>query len=255
MDTFRKTASAAAIATEVASLRWLEVAGGAPVARVVADGRTWLETAYLPSVAPTATAARTFGGLLAHTHAAGASHWGQVPPGLDPADSRLAELVQPAAAGSSSWGEWFAANRVAPYVKLARDRGALGHEESRAVDRAIAALARGKWDAPLPGLCTAPAARIHGDLWGGNVLWTAHGATLIDPAAHGGHAETDLAELAVFHTPYLDQILAGYHAASPLADGWRERIPVHQLHMLAVHVALFGTAYSGELVRLARLAS
>ena len=40
-------------------------------------------------------------------------------------------------------------------------------------------------------------ARIHGDLWSGNVMWTADSgqseAVLIDPAAHGGHREEDLA--------------------------------------------------------------
>src|SRR6478752_4834379 len=47
-----------------------------------------------------------------------------------------------------------------------------------------------------------PASRLHGDLWSGNVLWTAREAVLIDPAAHGGHRETDLAMLALFGAPH-----------------------------------------------------
>ena len=85
-----------------------------------------------------------------------------------------------------------------------------------------------------------PPARLHGDLWSGNVLWAPDGAWLIDPAAHGGHRETDLAMLALFGCPHLDAVLAAYDEAAPLADGWRARVPTHQLFPLLVHVVLFG---------------
>lgn len=52
------------------------------------------------------------------------------------------------------------------------------------------------------------AARLHGDLWSGNVMWTQTGAVLIDPAAHGGHRETDLAMLALFGCTNLAEV---YH--------------------------------------------
>ena len=29
----------------------------------------------------------------------------------------------------------------------------------------------------------------------------------------------------------------------PLAEGWRRRVPLHQLHLLLVHTALFGASY------------
>ena len=45
------------------------------------------------------------------------------------------------------------------------------------------------------------------------------GGVLIDPAAHGGHRETDLAMLALFGAPHLEEILAGYQEAHPLRDG------------------------------------
>ena len=44
---------------------------------------------------------------------------------------------------------------------------------------------------------------------------------------------------------------AAYQEAWPLADGWRERVPLHQLHLLLVHTALFGAAYR-EAVRRCR---
>jgi fructosamine-3-kinase len=94
-----------------------------------------------------------------------------------------------------------------------------------------------------------PPVRIHGDLWSGNVLWSGGTGVLIDPAAHGGHRETDLAMLALFGAPYLDRILGAYHEESPLAEGWRERVPLHQLHPLLVHVVLFGGSYRDGLMR------
>jgi len=70
---------------------------------------------------------------------------------------------------------------------------------------------------------------------------------LIDPAAHGGHRETDLAMLALFGAPHLDDIVAGYDDARPLRAGWRDRIPLHQLHPLAVHAAGYGPSYGRAL--------
>ena len=77
-------------------------------------------------------------------------------------------------------------------------------------------------------------------------------AVLIDPAAHGGHRETDLAMLALFGTPYLEEILRGYQERHRLRDGWRERVPLHQLHPLATHAAGHGPAYAVALVDAAR---
>ncbi len=265
MTAFRKSGSPAAIESEAASLRWLAAAtrdGGAPVVPLLATSPGHLETRRLHVTAATPAAAEVFGRRLASTHAAGAAWWGQGPPGL--ADSRLAELAHPiittAAAAPGSWGEFFADLRIRPYLRLARDRGALSATEVRVVDAVLERLASGTFDAPQPGRCGA-VARLHGDLWGGNVLWAddhpeAAGevaGVLIDPAAHGGHAETDLAELALFGSPHLDRTLAAYGEVSPLAEGWRERVPLHQLHMLTVHAALFGGGYGRRTVAVARL--
>ena len=96
------------------------------------------------------------------------------------------------------------------------------------------------------------AARTHGDLWNGNVMWTPGGAVLIDPAAQGGHAEEDLAALAVFGCPYYERILAAYNEASPLEDGWRERTALHQAHIIMIHCAVFGHSYVSDAVAIAR---
>ena len=77
-------------------------------------------------------------------------------------------------------------------------------------------------------------------------MWTADGVALIDPAAHGGHRETDLAMLALFGCPFLEMIFEGYQSHHRLRDGWRERIGLHQLYPLLAHVALFGGGYAKQ---------
>ncbi len=104
----------------------------------------------------------------------------------------------------------------------------------------------------LAGPAEQPA-RLHGDLWSGNVLWGGDGHVwLIDPAAHGGHRETDLAMLHLFGCAHLDRIVAAYDEAAPLAEGWRARIPLHQLFPLLVHTVLFGGGYGAQAVASAR---
>ena len=75
---------------------------------------------------------------------------------------------------------------------------------------------------------------------------------LIDPLAQGAHGETDLAALGVFGQRHLERIVAGYDEASPLADGWRERVGLHQLHLLIIHAFLFGGSYGAETASVAR---
>lgn len=259
---FRKSASPAGIATELTSLRWLAEAGssgGADVVELVDRGADWLETTMLRAAAPSREDARAFGRALAMTHASGAPFFGAAPPGLDTDGAVLAELPSPSLAEPryTSWGAFFAEMRLLPYLDMARTKGSMDPSQSRRLARFIASVAGGDFDADqpravrdahVPGQQGGPAvARLHGDLWGGNVVWALDAGrvtgTLIDPSAHGGHAETDLAELAVFGSPHLPDTLDGYQEVSPLAQGWQGRVPVHQLHMLLVHVALFGGSY------------
>ena len=261
MDYFRKTASRLGIATEAASLRWLaaaEAEGGAPVARLGEVGETWLTTVRLRPGRATPEAAAAFGRALAATHRAGADWFGAPPPGLV-GDGDLAGVPLPMRqAPPSCWGEFYATDRILPYVRIGFDRGALDSRDVGVLERLCNRLTDGEWDSPQPHGCPS-AARVHGDLWGGNVLWAigqdvpGHETedtvgVLIDPAAHGGHAETDLAALAVFGSPSLPRTIAAYNEVAPLADGWESRVTLHQIHMLAVHVALFGGSYGPQTV-------
>lgn len=256
METFRKTGDRRSIATEAASLRWLAAAEGAAVVPLVEVGETWLTTQLLHVSSPTRADAAEFGRRLAVTHAAGAGWWGAPPPGLDAADLYFAGFPAPAV-GEPTWGsfgEFYAEARLRPYIGWAT---CLDRDEAALLQRAADVVATGRYDSPQPGLCPE-VARTHGDLWGGNVVWaepaTGPGVvgTLIDPCAHGGHAETDLAALGLFGSPHLAETVAAYDEVSPLADGWQERVDVHQFHMLLLHVAKFGGGYVSQALRVAR---
>ena len=214
---------------EALGLRWLGEAGAVPVPEVLGWDEAALGISWLPQEAPGQRAAEDFGRDLARMHAAGAEAFGAPWPGS------IAGLPLPGRR-ADSWPRWYAAERLLPYARIARDRGSLTAADVRLVEAAAAAVTG------IAGPAEAPS-RIHGDCWSGNVLWSGGRGWLIDPAAHGGHRETDLAMLALFGAPYLDRIIACYQEIRPLAAGWRERLPLHQLHPLLVHVCLFGGSY------------
>jgi len=206
---------------------------------------TAIELGRLYSVAPTPEAAEEFGRRLAATHRSGATRHG-CPPGMWPGDGYIGPLPLPHDHGDGAgqpWGRFFARLRIGPYAAAARNRGTLSAADMLAVERVCERLEDGEED--LTGPAAEPS-RLHGDLWSGNVLWTEGGVTLIDPAAHGGHRESDLAMLALFGLPLLDRVLGSYAEAWPLADGWRERVPLHQLFPLLVHAVLFGGGYGAQ---------
>ncbi|GGJ87713.1 fructosamine kinase [Pilimelia anulata] len=220
-------------AAEAAGLRWLGEAGAVPVPGVLTALPELLALDWVEPGAPTAAGAEELGRGLAALHAAGAPAFGAAWPGW------IGGLPLDNTAGAGPWGPWFARRRLDPYLRRAADAGALSPADVAAVERVRDRIGAYGGD--------EPPARLHGDLWPGNVLWAADGrAWLVDPAAHGGHRETDLATLALFGgLPHLDRLLAAYAEAAPLADGWRDRVPLHQLHLLLVHAALFGAGYAG----------
>ena len=188
-------------------------------------------------------AAEAFGAALARTHAAGRLRSAHRP--TDGPDRSSSAAVRLPGAEEPTWGAFYARDRVLPYLEIAEEVGNTTAAGGRLVRRAADVIAAGAFDDD------EPPARIHGDLWNGNVLWSADGVVLIDPAAHGGHRETDLAMLALFGCPFLDDVLAAYDRAAPLRRGWRERVPLHQLHPLAVHAAGHGRGYGVALAEAA----
>jgi fructosamine-3-kinase len=233
-----------ALAAEAAGLRWLGEAGAVPVPEVLFSDNGLLVLTWIPRAGADRAAAERFGGDLARLHAFGADRFGAPWRGVI---ASLPLANEPADTGPQSWPEFYAQRRVLPYARLARDAGTLSAADVALVEQVAGRL--GELAGPAE-----PPSRIHGDCWSGNLLWSGGRGWLIDPAAHGGHRETDLAMLALFGAPYLDTILAAYDEAAPLADGWRRRVPLHQLHPLLVHVCLFGAGYREPALAAARAA-
>jgi fructosamine-3-kinase len=193
---------------------------------------------WLPAGAPSVAAAARLGRELAAVHASGADRFGAPWPGFA---GRLRLSNEPAA----DWAEFFAATRLLPLVRQAADGGALDSSQAGLLDRLAHRLA----DLAGP---PEPPARLHGDLWSGNLLWTDQRAWLVDPAAYGGHRETDLAMLDLFGTPHLERIVAAYAEVTPLANGWRDRVRLHQLYPLLAHAVMFGGGYGARAAAVAR---
>lgn len=241
----RRSAPEGFFAVEAAGLEWLAAAGGARVARVLGVGADWLTVERIPNGRPTPAAAEAFGAALARTHAAGAAAFGQGPDGWQ-GDGFIGDAplsLRPAGA----WGSFYAEQRVEPYAEAAHRAGDLSDRELAVIRRLCDRLHAGRFDDG------SEPARIHGDLWSGNLVWSPQGVVLIDPAAHGGHRLTDLAMLALFGAPQLSAIIAGYESAYPgLPDGWRELVALHQVHPLLVHAVLFGGNYGAQAAAAAR---
>ncbi len=223
---------------EAHGLRWLAEAGGVPFPEVLGVGPTALVVSWLRAGTPDRAAARRFGRDLAELHRAGVPGFGAAWPGY------IASLPLPSDdLPGQGWPRWYAERRLAPYLRRAADAGTLPPSDVTLVEAVIERIAE------LAGPAESPS-RIHGDCWSGNLVWSGGRGWLVDPAAHGGHRETDLAMLDLFGAPFGDQILAGYQEVAPLAEGWQARVPLHQLHPLLVHVCLFGSSYR-ERLRLA----
>ncbi len=250
------------LAGEAAGLRWLAQAepdGGTHIAPVISVDRQELVIGRVQESSPTSRDAALMGASLAHMHAAGAPWWGAPPvgwPGPDWVGRSRTPLVTDQRQAPATWGEFYAQYRIDVFARRLRDAGTINSDQVRTFDAVSRRLRKGDFDVPQPALLQArgqSVARLHGDLWAGNAMYDggATGATLIDPMAHGGHAETDLAALSVFGFPRLSEVYAGYDAESALAAGWQERIALHQLTMIIMHAVLFGGGYTASALELA----
>ncbi len=235
----RPNAPADFFAAEARGLEWLGAAEGVGVPEVLAAETDCLILAWVEAGRPTPEAAEQLGRGLAVTHGSGAPAFGAEQDGyigILPLPNRPAP----------AWPEFYATRRILPYLKVARDRDAISTSDAADVEAVVGRITE------LAGP-EEPPARLHGDLWSGNVVWGQEGLTwLVDPAAHGGHRETDLAMLALFGLPQLQRVLDAYDEQMPLAEGWQERVGLHQLFPLLVHACLFGGGYGARAGEAAR---
>jgi fructosamine-3-kinase len=237
--------------TEATGLEWLRSSGAVRVPAVVAvsDGgpaRASVGASVGASGEPAFLALEwieqgrrapddfEFGRGLANLHRSGAPAFGRQ-------DRRTTGSLGLPNDPCATWSEFVSTRRFLPLARIACDRDSLPTEVVDRLERLAGTLDR--FDDG------APPARLHGDLWAGNRIVDVDGASwLIDPAAHGGHAEFDLAMMRLFGG-FGAEALAGYESVGPLADGWRDRVDLHQIAPLVVHAIKFGGGYVASAAR------
>ncbi|HWO49767.1 MAG TPA: fructosamine kinase family protein, partial [Solirubrobacterales bacterium] len=168
-----------------------------------------------------------------------------LPPGAPDVALRFGGVELPAggAAADPPWAEHYGA-RIEALAAEASDAGRLDARAAAAIATVVERISE------LAGP-DEPPARVHGDLWSGNVLAAADGRPwLIDPAAHGAHREIDLAMLRLFGSVPA-RTLAAYEEVRPLAPGHEERVSLWQIQPLLVHAILFGGGYGAAAGRAA----
>jgi len=220
--------------TEAAGLRWLAQTEQANVAEVIAvtdDAPALLVLNWIDQGGRRAPQTEAeFGSQLAALHAAGAECFGRT-------DGRTTGSQALPNDPCDSWAEFYADRRLHPLASIAAARNSLPNET---IDELLSVASR---LAEFGAADEAPA-RLHGDLWAGNRMVDQTGRSwLIDPAAHGGHREFDLAMMQLFGG-FGEQCFAAYQEATPLTHGWQARVPLHQLAPLVVHAIKFGGGYA-----------
>jgi len=223
-------------AAEAASLAWLAEPGAVRLPAVIGVGEDFLAIEWIDTGPLDEAGEEALGRGLAAMHAAGAGAFGAFH------DAKPELHVGPLgfdATPCDDWPAFYAERLVRPLIAPARDRGSLSRGGADAVGRVCDRMAE------LAGP-PEPPARLHGDLWGGNVLGGADGAAwLVDPIAYGGHREVDLAMLRLFGAPSR-RVFDAYEEAAPPADGHAGRVALYQLLPLMIHAVLFGGGYGAS---------
>jgi fructosamine-3-kinase len=223
-----------AFACEARGLAWLAEADAIKIPRVLGHGERFLALEWLDAGARGSRFDEELGRGLARLHQAGAPRFG-----LDH-DNVLATLPQDNAE-SPDWPSFWIDRRLVPTARRAVEKRGAPQRWLDDLDRLRAVL-------PAIAGPPEPPARLHGDLWSGNVHADGGSPALIDPAVYGGHREVDLAMLALFGS-IAPRTLDAYEDVAPLADGWRDRVALWQLYPLLVHVVLFGGSYAASFER------
>jgi fructosamine-3-kinase len=245
-DAFVKTraqSSPGEYAAEAAGLAWLAEPGALRTPRVLAVDEHYLALEWIEPGRLDDAGAEELGRGLAATHAAGAGGFGGIGGSGGDSPARFGSLGlgnEPTA----DWPSFYAERRLRPLAAIASERDALPASALAAVERVCERIGE---------LCgpPEPPARLHGDLWSGNVMADRGGRPwLIDPSAYGGHREIDLAMLRLFGAPS-ERVYSAYQETAPLAEGWPERVELYQLLPLLVHALLFGGSYGAAAERVA----
>ena len=225
-------------AAEAAGLAWLGE-GTLPVPAVVGRGRRLPRAGVGRAAAPRAAGFEpALGRGLAALHALGA-------PGSACRRPTWIGTLRAPRLDAEDWPSFYGTQRLAPLLRHAADAARCPGRAGR-VERVIERLGE---------LCgpAEPPARLHGDLWSGNVMGGPDGAPwLVDPAAYGGHREIDLAMLRALRRARRGVLRRLRRGVAARRRARASASPLYQLLPLLVHAALFGGGYGASADRAAR---
>jgi protein-ribulosamine 3-kinase len=220
---------------EVIGLDALRQTGTFVIPEVICQGKTdqhqFLVMKFIESGSPNWI---SFGEQLAklHQHTTDSFGW--------QSDNFIASLEQ-RNRQHTNWTVFYIQERIAPQLKLAKQKGHLQNISFKALDRME------NW---MHANCPeSKPALLHGDLWNGNALFDKHGnPALIDPSVYYGSREMDLAMMQLFGG-FPQDVFDAYQATYPLDPEQKERVALYQLYPLLVHLNLFGKSYESAVIR------
>ncbi len=225
---------------EAEGLRTIARATGPRVPEVYAVGsgtRGFLIMEYIPPGRRTAEAPRRLGAQLARMHAERRERRF----GFE-RDNYIGSMPQHNG-WLEGWTEFFAQRRLLPQVRWAAEAGLADRSLVSRVERICGRLPELIAEPEHPSL-------LHGDLWGGNVIYCENGeGVLIDPAVYYGHRETDLAMTELFGG-FDREFYEGYEEVYPLDPGYRERVELYNLYHMLNHLNIFGRGYKNAVRRI-----
>ena len=180
------------------------------------------------------------GCLLARLHACSSDSFGY------DYDTPLGNLLQDNRR-CSSWTHFYRDRRLLPLGERCLAAGELDADLHKSLLRFTERL-----DDLLAGRESVRPSLLHGDLWGGNMLFSEHSlGALLDPALYYGDGQVDLAMLRLF--PCCDEsFFEGYRATTmePIERASESLyMDVYSIYPLLVHCLFFGRRYQASLAR------
>lgn len=235
-------------AREAAGLRALHGTGTIPVPTVLRESASglvlsWIDHDRPGQVESRALGAEAFGRGLADLHAHTGPYFGSI----DETPHGYLGLVALDLTPQRDWPTAYLERRLLPWGRAAVDAHRLDPAAVPLIERLID---RGQDVCGVP----EPPSMVHGDLWSGNSVVAEDGRHwLVDPSAHFGHREVDLALMRLLGG-FPEATFAAYMEVFPLAQGWQRRTDLYQLAPLLANTLMRGGSYGSQVMeRLRRL--